>query len=99
MRRDVDSILNAGQGACYLKDERVARIVQDALKHFHGDHYELIGWAIMPNHVHVVVRPLGNIELPEILHSWKSLQPRKPTRCSATADHSGAGRVLRSLGS
>ncbi len=82
----IDSILNNGQGACYLKDERIARIVQDALRHFHGDHYELIGWAIMPNHVHVVVRPLGIHELPEILHSWKSFTAKQANK---VLDHSG----------
>ena len=76
----VDSILNAGQGACYLKDESIARIVQDALTHFHGEHYELIGWAIMPNHVHVVVRPLGTHELPGILHSWKSFTAKEANK-------------------
>ncbi|HUV67519.1 MAG TPA: DHHA1 domain-containing protein, partial [Sedimentisphaerales bacterium] len=76
----IDSILNNGQGACYLKDERIARIVQDALQHFHGNHYELIGWAIMPNHVHVVVRPLGRHELPEILHSWKSFTAKQANK-------------------
>jgi alanyl-tRNA synthetase/REP element-mobilizing transposase RayT len=76
----IDSILNNGQGACYMKDERVARIVQDALQHFHADHYELIAWAIMPNHVHVVVRPLGTHELPEILHSWKSFTAKQANK-------------------
>ena len=76
----VDSILNAGQGTCYLKDERIAQTVQDALKHFHGEHYELIGWAIMPNHVHVVVRPLGTHQLPEILHSWKSFTAKEANK-------------------
>jgi NAD+ synthetase len=76
----VDSILNAGQGACYLKDERIARIIQDALKHFHAEHYELIGWAIMPNHVHVVVRPLEAHQLPEILHSWKSFTAKEANK-------------------
>ena len=73
----VDSILNNGRGACYLKDERVAGAVQDALRHFHGDHYELIAWAVMPNHVHVVVRPLGDHQLPDILHSWKSFTAKQ----------------------
>ena len=34
-----------------------------------------IGWAryvIMPNHVHVLVRPIMEHKLPDILHSWKS---------------------------
>ena len=76
----VDAILNNGRGGCYLKDERVAGIVQDALTHFHGDHYELIVWAIMPNHVHVVVRPLGDHELPDILHTWKSFTAKQANK-------------------
>ncbi len=76
----VDSILNAGEGACYLKDERIVRVVQDALMHFHGEHYELIAWTIMPNHVHVVVRPLGTHQLPEILHSWKSFTAKEANK-------------------
>ena len=76
----IDSVLNKGQGACYLRDERIARMVQDALEHFHGDRYELTAWAIMPNHVHVVVRPLGDHPLPEILHSWKSFTAKQANK-------------------
>jgi len=76
----VDAILNNGRGECHLKDERVAGIVQEALRHFHGDHYELIAWAIMPNHVHAVVRPLGEHQLSAILHSWKSFTAKQANR-------------------
>jgi valyl-tRNA synthetase len=76
----VDSILNSGQGACYLRDERIAGMVQETLKHFHGDRYELIAWAIMPNHVHVVLRPLGTHQLPDILHSWKSFTAKEANK-------------------
>jgi hypothetical protein len=31
----------------------------------------------MPNHVHVLVRPLGGHTLPEILHSWKSFAAKQ----------------------
>ena len=31
----------------------------------------------MPNHVHAIVRPNEGIELPEILHSWKSYTANK----------------------
>lgn len=68
----IESYLNAGHGECVLKDSKAAKIVQDALLYFHGNRYELVAWVIMPNHVHVVVRPLGDNELSEIVHSWKS---------------------------
>ena len=32
---------------------------------------ELEPWVVMPNHVHVIVRPLGTHLLDEILQSWK----------------------------
>jgi isoleucyl-tRNA synthetase/REP element-mobilizing transposase RayT len=68
----VESFLDAGQGACCLRTPEVAKVVQDALHHFDGQRYELIAWAVMPNHVHAVVRPLPGHELERILHSWKS---------------------------
>jgi REP element-mobilizing transposase RayT/tRNA1(Val) A37 N6-methylase TrmN6 len=68
----VDKWLDAGMGECYLKDPQLAKIVADALTYFDGDRYHLGEWVVMPNHVHVVVTPLGNHKLSEITHSWKS---------------------------
>ena len=73
----VESFLDAGQGSCCLRVPEVAEMVQDALRHFDGERYELIAWVIMPNHVHVVVRPLPGHELEEILHSWKSFTAKQ----------------------
>jgi REP element-mobilizing transposase RayT len=52
--------------------EEVAELVQKALLHFDGTRYSLLAWCIMPNHVHVVVRPRPEHPLESILHSWKS---------------------------
>ncbi|MBI5725910.1 MAG: valine--tRNA ligase [Planctomycetes bacterium] len=73
----VESFLNAGAGECLLKDARIAELVQNALFHFEGQRYELIAWAIMPNHVHVVLRPLPENDLSDILHSWKSFTAKE----------------------
>jgi len=64
--------LDAGYGACWMKDDRIAEIVANGLKHFDGERYDLLAWCVMPNHVHVVVRPREGQTLPKILHSWKS---------------------------
>lgn len=64
--------LDAGSGACQLARPDVRQVVVDALNHFDGDRYRLHTWVVMPNHVHVVVTPLGKHELSDILHSWKS---------------------------
>jgi valyl-tRNA synthetase len=73
----VESYLNAGHGQCYLREPNIAELVANALKKFDGERYDLIAWAVMPNHVHVVVKPFEGVKLPEILHSWKSYTANK----------------------
>jgi len=73
----VESYLNAGHGQCYLREPKVAELVANALKHFDGERYDLIAWAVMPNHVHAIVKPYQGIELPDILGSWKSYTANK----------------------
>jgi REP element-mobilizing transposase RayT len=68
----VEEFLNAGMGSCVLKDPKIAKIVSDALLHFNKQRYILDEWVIMPNHVHVLVKPFEGQSLPEITHSWKS---------------------------
>ena len=68
----VDQWLDAGSGSCCLHDPERSKIITDTLLHFNGERYELDEWVVMPNHVHVLVRPLGKNQLAEILHSWKS---------------------------
>ena len=68
----VDEWLDQGAGSCCLRDPAVSQIVADTLGHFDGERYDLDEWVVMPNHVHVLVRPLGDYKLPDILHSWKS---------------------------
>ncbi|MBN1591776.1 MAG: transposase [Candidatus Coatesbacteria bacterium] len=68
----LEKYLNDGHGECWLKDGRIAVIVRDALRHFDGERYEIAAWCVMPNHVHVVVRPKAGHTLSDILHSWKS---------------------------
>ena len=60
-----------------LKDPRIAELVQDALLHFDDQRYELHGWVVMPNHVHVLFTPAAGCRLPDILHSWKSFTAKR----------------------
>jgi len=76
----VERYLDAGHGACWMKDERIAEIVAKALKHFDGDRYDLLAWCVMPNHVHMVVRSRPENELPDILHSWKSFSAKEANK-------------------
>jgi REP element-mobilizing transposase RayT len=70
--RKIEEYLDAGLGACYLRDPRVAQLVADALRFWEGKRYRLRAWCIMPNHVHVVFRVLPGEELARVLRSWKS---------------------------
>lgn len=64
--------LDAGEGSCLLAQEKPAKIVEDALRHFDGERYLLDEFVIMPNHVHVIFLPMAGHNLSGILHSWKS---------------------------
>jgi REP element-mobilizing transposase RayT len=48
--------------------ERVA----GALRHFDGERYRLWAYVVMNDHVHVLVQPLPNHDLQEIVQAWKS---------------------------
>jgi len=41
-RQTLEDYLNAGHGACLLRDPAHARTVQDALLHFDGQRYQLL---------------------------------------------------------
>ena len=66
----IDSYLNKGIGSCVLRKAQMAQIVQDTFIKFHNEKYILDAWCIMPNHVHVLIKP--HIELSKIIQSWKS---------------------------
>jgi superfamily II DNA or RNA helicase/REP element-mobilizing transposase RayT len=78
--------LNAGQGECLLRRPEVADIVEDSLRHFDGERYQLGAYVVMPNHVHVLVKPLGGMKLEQLLHSWKSFTS---SRINQHIDRSG----------
>jgi REP element-mobilizing transposase RayT len=72
MRRRVEAYLDQGHGTCYLKEPRLAAIVQEALLFHDGTKYRLAAWTVMPNHVHLLCTPAAGHNLAEIMHSLKS---------------------------
>jgi putative DNA methylase len=63
--------LDHGYGRAFLRESRYAKIIQDALIHFHGARYHLHAWVIMPNHVHALVETLPGRELGQVVKTWK----------------------------
>jgi putative transposase len=68
-RERIDALLDRGDGP--LADPSAARIVEAAIHHFDGERFRLFAWAVMPNHVHVVLEPLG-VSLGAVVRSWKA---------------------------
>ena len=71
---------DAGHGACWLADARIAAIVEDALLHFDGERYRLLEWCVMPNHVHVLIETSAAFPLAEVVRSWKTFTAREANR-------------------
>jgi REP element-mobilizing transposase RayT len=63
-----------------MKDNRIAKLVADAVTHFESQRYDLAAWCVMPNHVHAVLNPRTGHKLSEILHSWKSFTAKEANK-------------------
>ena len=72
-----ENLLNAGVGSCLLRDPENAKIVTDAFHFFEHQRYELDEFVVMPNHVHILLKPLRGFKLEDILHSWKSFTAKE----------------------
>jgi len=72
-----DEFLDRGWGACWLRKNRVAVLVETALLMFDADRYRLHAWTIMPNHVHVLLTVLEGYPLGTIVSSWKRFTARE----------------------
>jgi REP element-mobilizing transposase RayT len=67
-----DQALDAGIGSAVLRSPAAARVVIDAFTTFDAERYALIAWCVMPNHVHVVIEPIGDHLLGAVVKSWKA---------------------------
>jgi type I restriction enzyme R subunit len=59
--------------------------VAQALEHFDCDRYLLLGYVIMPNHVHLLVTPGPTHPLSKILQSWKRFTAREINKARNTS--------------
>jgi REP element-mobilizing transposase RayT len=75
-RMRVDAWIDAGLGSCVLSNPEIADLVQGSLLAFDSQRYRLFEWVVMPNHVHVLVQPMGEWTLASIVTSWKKFTAR-----------------------
>jgi REP element-mobilizing transposase RayT len=80
LRKRIDKYEDAGYGACWLRNNNVAAIVQGTLLYFDAERYRIIAWCIMPNHVHAIAEILDGYSLSKIIHSWKSYSSQEANK-------------------
>jgi REP element-mobilizing transposase RayT len=69
--KKLEQLLDEGHGESILCETTHRQTVVRALQHFEGIRYEMLAYVVMPNHVHLVCRPLPGHQLEDICHSWK----------------------------
>ena len=98
-----DEWLDSGTGACCLRRRDVRDCVEASLNHFHGEHYHLDAYVLMPNHVHVLVVPVEGQSLFGLLKGIKGASAR---RCNQLLGRTGEtfwmedsyNRIVRTAG-
>jgi len=78
-RLELEAYLDKSRGECHLRKPEIARLVDDAVRFFHGERYELRAWVVMPNHVHALFK-VDATPMAEILESWKKHTAQKANR-------------------
>ena len=73
----VDKYLDEGHGECCLARTDIADLAAGAINFHAGQRFDLHAWAVMPNHIHSVLRPRPGFTLSDILKSWKGFTARK----------------------
>ena len=76
----VEKYLDEGYGQAFLKNTRVANMVQNSLLKFDGLRYRLFAWVVMPNHVHSLMRRCEGYALKDLIHSLKSYTAHEANR-------------------
>jgi REP element-mobilizing transposase RayT len=78
-RAELEAYLDHGRGGCHLLRPEIAQLVEDAVRFFHGERYDLRAWVVMPNHVHALFK-VDTTPMAEILESWKKHTAQKANR-------------------
>lgn len=76
----MEEALDAGYGACHMNRNDIAQIVQDSILRFAGERFELGAWCVMPNHVHLLIKPNEGESLSAILQGMKSFSAKEANK-------------------
>jgi REP element-mobilizing transposase RayT len=96
-------LLDTGHGSCLLRNPKHSAIVENALHHFDGHRYQLGDYAVMPNHVHVLLEPIPEHSLGNIAGSWKRFTAREINKLTGSEgtlwQHESFDHLVRDAGS
>lgn len=76
------SYLDNGYGSCLLKYPKCRKILIDAISFKDGIDYYVDSYVIMPNHVHILIQPIGQNKLEDILRSIKHYSAKEINKVS-----------------
>ena len=74
----IGETLDQPNGVCFMRDARIAKIVANAITFFDAQRYRLLGWCVMPNHVHVILKGVQHLD--RVIHSWKSFTAKSANK-------------------
>ena len=69
----LEKYLDAGHGACILKEMCLRKVLVETLEHNEGLDYELDAYVIMPNHVHLLLATIGDKPIQSIMNAIKKV--------------------------
>ena len=80
LQRRIERYADQGYGTAFLKDDRLAEMIQETLLKDDGKKYRLSSWVVMPNHVHLLATRFEDATLADIMQVFKSVTSHKANR-------------------
>ena len=72
-----EKLLDNGYGKCILKNPAIRTIIKDAIMFYDNECYEVIAYVIMPNHIHLLIKMIGDNSLSPLIQSIKQFSARQ----------------------
>ena len=80
LQKRVQKYLDQGYGEAFLRNSRIAQLIEDDLLSFDGKSCRLSAWVVMPNHIHFLATRFEDASLSQIMQSFKSLTSHKANK-------------------
>ncbi len=85
--RKIEHWLDRNYGECLLAEPNCKEIVRNALLYFNEDRYRLGEFTIASNHVHLLIEPLSDYLLSDIMRSIKSFSAKEINKTTSRTGH------------